>query len=111
MTIKEYRENTSMAEQKEFAKKLQVWLTEYTDEVYKRVMPRLEEIINNEMAMYLLDELYKRHIKETESEISTIQYSIGYEDNYEFGIHNHCLEHSGAYRAVLYDLYIKDYKD
>lgn len=108
MTLMEYRENTSLAEQKEFAKKLQVWLTMYTDEVYKKVMPRLEEIINNETAMMCLDELYKRHLKEQDEEVRTIQFAIGYEKDYEYGLHNHCLTHSGAYRDVLWDMYLAD---
>lgn len=109
MTVKEYRESTPFNEQKAFAEKLQVWLTMYTDEVYKKVMGKMEEIINDEVAIKLIDELYQRSMKEKEDERRTIMYSLGQDDDIaKFGIHNHCLTHSDSYRDVLYDMYIKD---
>lgn len=109
-TIKEYREATPLKEQKEFAKKLQVWLGEYTQEVFNHVMKNhIEEIINNEFALKLIDELYERTLKEQEDEIRHIEYALGYEGakNLE-GFHNHPLEHSKAYRDVLYDMFIRN---
>lgn len=108
MTIKEYRESTKLAEQEIFARKLQTWLAPYTDEVYKKVMGRMEEIINNNFALNLIDELYEREQKEKEEEINTILFSLGHEDDIEkYGIHNHCLSHSNSYRDVLYDMFIR----
>ena len=109
MTIKEYRENTPSKQQKEFARKLQCWLGKYTNDVYRNVMSRMEEIINNEMAMKLIDELYTRTQKEIEDEIGTIQYSLGYNNDIEkYGLHNHCLTHSESYRNILYDMFIRE---
>lgn len=108
MTIKEYRENTSLSEQKAFAKKLQVWLGEYTQAVFEHVMKQIEEIINNTFALKMIDELYERTLKEQEDEIRHIEFALGYEGDNLDGFHNHPLEHSDSYRDILYDLYIKD---
>lgn len=107
-TIKEYREATPLKEQKEFAKKLQVWLGEYTQEVFERVMKQMEEIINNEFTLKMIDELYERTLKEQEEEIRHIEYVLGYDNSNLSGFHNHPLEHSDSYRDVLYDMYIKN---
>lgn len=107
-TIKEYRESTPLKEQKEFAKKLQVWLGEYTQEVYERVMKQMGEIINNEFALKMIDELYERTLKEQEDEIRHIEYALGHEGKNLDGFHNHPLEHSKAYRDVLYDMFIRN---
>lgn len=108
-TIKEYREATPLKEQKEFAQKLQVWLGEYTQEVFNHVMKnRIEEIINNEFALKLIDELYERTLKERADEIRHIEYALGHEGEDLDGFHNHPLEHSKAYRDVLYDMFIRN---
>lgn len=108
-TIKEYRESTPLSQQKEFAEKLQVWLGEYTQEVFNRVMKNhIEEIINNEFALKLIDELYERTLKERADEIRHIEYVLGYEGKDLDGFHNHPLEHSEAYRDVLYDMFIRN---
>lgn len=108
MTIKEWRENTPLKEQREFATKLQCWLGQYTDQVYKSVMLRIEEILNNPAALNLINELYERTQKEIKAEIDTILYASGYEEDIlKFGLHNHPLEHSKSYRDILYDMYIK----
>lgn len=93
----------------EFATKLQVWLGQYTNEVYRKVMGRMEEIINNEFALMLIDELYERTQKEIEDEVRNIQFSLGWEDDIsKYSLHNHCLTHSSSYRTVLYDMFIDD---
>lgn len=108
-TIKEYREATPLKEQKEFAKKLQAWLGEYTQEVFERVMKQMGEIINNEFALKMIDELYERTLKEQEDEIRHIEYALGHEGAKNLdGFHNHPLEHSKAYRDVLYDMFIRN---
>ena len=108
MTLREYRENTSLKDQEILARKLQIWLGYYSQEVYEKVMRQMEEIINNEATLNLLDELYNRTLKEREEEVSTIRFSLGYEDQYSYHLHNHCLTHSNSYRDVLYDMYIRD---
>lgn len=106
-TVKEYRENTALSEQKEFAKKLQVWLREYTQEVFEHVMKQMDEIISNEFALKMIDELYERTLKEEKDEIMHIEFALGHEDVNLDGYHLHPLEHSNSYRDVLYDMYIR----
>ncbi len=108
MTVKEYRENTSLKEQEEFARKLQTWLAPYTDEVYVRVIKQMDDILNNEFALNLINELHEREQKEKEEEVRTILFSLGHDADIEkYGIHNHCLSHSNSYRDVLYDMFIR----
>lgn len=112
MTIKEYREQTPLKEQREFAKKLQAWLSPYTNEVYKRVMCKMDEIIDNDFTLNLINELYEREQKEIEDETDNILYSLGYMDDIKtYGLHNDCLTHSKSYRDVLYDMYIREKKE
>lgn len=107
--------NMNYDEQKEFAELLNNWLKMYTGDVLKHVAPRFDEIAQSEFAMSLLRELKAREDKETKEEISTIK-SLLYEiqnekemsDVYFRGYHSHCLTHSGSYRDILWDLYIKD---
>ena len=107
MTVKEWREKTPLKEQKEFATKLQTWLGEYTQEVFERVMKRMDEIISNEFALKMIDELHEREQKEIAQEISHIEFALGHDGMNLDGFHNHPLEHAKAYREVLYDMYIK----
>ena len=107
MTLKEYRENTPLQEQRTFAEKLQTWLGAYTQEVYESVMAQMEDIINNETALHLIDELHARTMKERADEISTIQFSLGHEEDHKFLLHNHPLTHSNSYRDILHDMYIR----
>lgn len=105
MTIKEYRESTPLAEQEILATKLQCWLGTYTQEVIERVMARMDEILNNDFAMNLINELYERTEKERKDEISTIMFSLGHEVG---TVHNHPLTHAQSYRDILYDMYIRN---
>jgi hypothetical protein len=68
----------------------------------------IEDIINNDFARRLLDELYTRTLKEREEEIRHIEYALGYADGEIEGFHNHPLEHSKSYRDILYDMYIRN---
>lgn len=112
MTIKEYREQTPLKEQRELATKLQAWLSPYTNEVYKRVMDRMDEILSNDFTLNLINELYEREQKEIKDEIDNILFSLGYmEDIERYGLHNDCLTHSKSYRDVLYDMYIREKKE
>lgn len=107
MTVKEYRENTKLAEQEIFARKLQTWLAPYTDEVYAKVMKQMDDILDSDFAINLINELYEREQKEKEEEVRTILFSLGHEkDVEEYGLHNGCLTHSKSYRDVLYDMFI-----
>ena len=109
-TIKEYREVTPLKEQRAFAEKLQLWLGEYTQEVFEHVMKNhMEEIINNDFSLKLIDELYERTLKEREDEIRHIEFALGHNDWENLAtLHLHPLEHSDSYRNVLYDMYIRD---
>lgn len=104
MTIKEFKEQTSPEEQKEFAKKLHCWLGCYTSEAIKEVWSKMEQIINDEVTMQLIDELYIRTNQEKANEIDYFEISIGYA---YYDMNNHILTHSKSYRDVLDDMYIK----
>lgn len=85
------------------------WLEEYTHEVIKKVMAKSEEIINNEFAMNMLRELATRENKELHHFTDDIGNMLNdYETFKDFNPHNHVLEHSEAYRMVLYDMFIRE---
>ena len=103
--MKKYNELTN-EEKVEIRGYFKCWLSIYTNEVAIRVLARSEEIINNELTMNLLKELYTR----TQEEEKETEYIIGwlledYEENKEYNIHSHT-SHAQSYRDVLYDMYI-----
>lgn len=98
-------------ERQVFASLLNCWLCKYTDEVITRVMPKAEEIYNNDMAMNLLNELYERTTKETVNAVSDFDFYIREvaENSFEKSlIHSNPITHASSYRDVLYDMYIKE---
>lgn len=104
--MKKYNE-LELNERKELNELFANWLKNYTHEVIADVMAKAEEIINNETSMHLLRELYKREQAETKEFTRSIEsYLRNYEGHKEYNPHNHVLEHSEAYRYVLYDTYI-----
>lgn len=85
-----------------------VWLSRYTHEVIVKVMERREEIITNQFAMNLLEELAKREAKERESFAHCIGSIMRDFDTFsQYDPHNHPLTHARSYRDVLYDMYIR----
>ena len=101
-------ENMSYEEQKEVVALFTCWLKHYTHEVIVKVLERRDEIMNNESSMMLLKELKEREEKETKRFNDSMFSLVEHFDDYkEFDPHNHCLTHSGSYRDVLYDLYIR----
>lgn len=105
MTVEEYREKTSLKEQREFATKLQLWLGQYTSEAMRRALNQMDDILSNPFALQLIDELYERTMAERKEEIRDIMYDLG--GAYAYDIHNHCTTHSNSYRDILYDMYIR----
>ena len=101
-------------EENELSELLEAWLGTYTSEVVAKVMPQIEEIINNDLTMMMLRELKARQDKEKADRAQTFRFTLWSmkENNEESvkihidGLHNHVLEHSGAYRHILHDLYI-----
>lgn len=84
------------------------WLKNYTHEVIVRVLNKRDEIINNEFAVELLEQMYQREQKEATEFQNSMQNLLDDFDTFkEFDPHNHVLEHSGSYRDVLYDMYIR----
>ena len=84
------------------------WLDDYTDEVIKRVVQKVDEIINNDMAMMLLKELKERDEKERREFTNSIQNLLeDYEVFSEYSAKLNALTHAGSYRDVLYDMYIR----
>lgn len=83
------------------------WLSYYTDEVIAQVMPRIDEILNNEFAVNLLQELKDREEQEKHDRTNSFVYYIAHPEE-PYGIHRHPLTHSKSYRDVLYDMFIRD---
>ena len=111
MTFKDFYGNMSYGEQSLFAEKLFTWLSPYTDEVIKRVYLRLDEIVNDQTALRLIDELYARTQRQAESNKSSFRLGLDcYGDEHnsllEYGIHGYSITHPSSYRDVLYDMYI-----
>lgn len=99
-------------EQKELAELLEAWLSKYTEKVIADVMPKVETIINDEMSMMMLRELKARQEDEAKDRRDSFEMLIRYQAKGEDQsltlecLHSHPLSHSGAYRHLLYDLYI-----
>ena len=105
--MKKYEE-LSFDEKMEVRALFTIWLSRYTHEVVNKVMEKSQEIINNEFAMMMLKELAKRENDETadfETHIEAL--FTDYEEFKKYNPHNHPLQHSGSYRDVLYDMYIR----
>ena len=101
-------ENMDYDRQKELAQLFANWLKNYTHEVIVRVMKQRDEIINNNFAIMMLEELYIRE----EAEAKDFAHSIGnmlhdFETFGQYDPHNHALSHAQSYRDVLHDMYIK----
>ena len=92
---------------KEFIELLANWLNTYTDDVVKRVMKKVDEIKNNDFALFLLKELYDREKDVYVDFIQGID-SLYYDYDYysEYDVHTHPLSHAESYRDVLYDMFI-----
>ncbi len=88
---------------------LAYWLEPYTEEVIKKVLKKVDEIIDNEFTMHLLQELYDRGQKEKEDFINQITFLTTDYDTYsEFNVRNNILTHADSYREVLADMYIRN---
>lgn len=101
-------ENLSYSEQCEVAELFTVWLKPYTKQVINRVARRADEILENEHAMNLIRELYKRETKEQKDFESHIKCLLDdYKAFAKHSPHNHALTHAESYRNILYDMYIE----
>lgn len=89
----------------EFAKRLNVWLSYYTDKVCEEVMKKIDIIRNDDTTLQILEKLYQASIsKEEESERA---FRIMLNSNCEY-INIHDDSYNGkSFRDVLYELYIK----
>lgn len=100
-------EEMSLKERKEITALFSNWLRKYSHEVIVKVLEKRDEIINNEFAMKLLEELKERDEKEDEAFNHSIENLLGNFDTFkEYNPHNHPLEHAGSYRDILHDMYI-----
>ena len=85
------------------------WLSKYVDEVIVRVLDKIDEIKNNDVAMFMLDELYERDQIEKKEFQNTIAHALlGTRTSTKFRFNS--LSHADSYRDVLYDMYIKEVK-
>ena len=107
--VKKSWEELSYDQKREFSKWFANWLKNYTESVIMKVLEKREEILANEFSMNLLKELYFREAKEkVDFENSMRSLLDNFETFKDYNPHNHVLEHSGSYRDVLYDMYIRD---
>lgn len=87
-----------------------VWLKDYTDEVIIKVMAKSEQIINNSHYMEMLEKLAKFTNEEYGFYESGLQYLFeNYDEFKEFKLRYDVV--ADSYRAVLYDLIIKEVID
>lgn len=102
-------EEMGWQEQKEVAGLFANWLSAYTHEVIVKVLAKRDEILNNEFAMGLLQQLKERSDKERDEFALSIQFMMDDFGSFsKYDPHNHGLTHAISYRDVLYDLYIRD---
>lgn len=95
-------------EKKEIAALFAAWLKPYTQKVIVAVLEKRDEIISNDFVMELLKELYARQVKENYEFTNSIHNLLDDLELFaEYDPHNHPLTHSGSYRDILYDMYIK----
>lgn len=95
-------------EKNEIAALFAAWLKRYTHKVIVAVMERSDEIIANEFAMGLLRELKARQEVEEKEFANEMYYLLDDCESFkEYDPHSHPLTHSGSYRDILYDMYIK----
>ena len=96
------------AEKKEFTEMLWTWLKDYSNDVINYVLTeKIDEIMESESSMHLLKELHEREQEEAEDYISSLSLRLEHGGKFE---RLNVLTHSEAYRHVLYDLYIKDWR-
>lgn len=101
-------EEMTYTEKNEIAALFAAWLKRYTHKVIVAVMERRDEIIANEFAMSLLRELKARQEVETAEFAREMYYFLDDCESFkEYDPHSHPLTHSGSYRDILYDMYIK----
>ena len=106
--MKNYEEMT-YGEQREIAGLFANWLKNYTKEVILKVMKKRDDIISNDFAMNLLIELNEREDKEETEFYNDISHLLDdYKTFKDYDPHSHVITHSGSYRDVLYDMFIKD---
>ena len=96
-------EEMNRIEKEEFAVMLWSWLEGYTDEVINKVLPQVNDILNNETAMFMLKELHLRKKEEAETHISDLACHF---DDGNFRRWT-SLTHSSSYGDVLADMYIR----
>lgn len=111
MTIKEFMDSKTNAELKQFSIEMNNWLGSYTQPIINKVAAKIEDIINNEIVMKMIHELYIRTIDKQAKQAEALMFLFkDYEGFKQYDIHNQPLAHPESYRAVLYDMYIKDIK-
>ncbi len=93
----------------EFAKRLSVWLSAYTNEVIEKVMKNISTIRSDDTTSQLLENLYQAtmvNTQNTERYFALMLDSID-DNRYEYITIQDRTSRINSYRDVLYDLYIK----
>lgn len=93
-------------EKNQFAEELNTWLGAYTEDVIKRVMTKLDEIIADKSTRKMISELHQRTHQEEASMIDSFRWALG--GTVTTSWRDSCLTHAKSYRDVLYDLWIKE---
>lgn len=97
-------EEMNYTEQRKFAAMLWSWLKGYTDEVINRVLAQKDDILSNEVAMFMLEELYLRKQKEQDNHERDLVSALDCGRPFERFT---TLTHAGSYGDVLADMYIR----
>ena len=93
----------------EFAKRLSVWLSAYTNEVIEKVMKNIGTIRSDDTTSQLLENLYQATMVNTQNteRYFTLMLDNIDDDRYEYITIQDRTSRINSYRDVLYDLYIK----
>ena len=103
--MKKFNEMTAK-EQAHIEELMLNWLRTYTNECIKRVINRIDEIINNQIVIQMLEELYKEARKNDEwfnRRLKSALFNINSIDDEYHPRWNDAT----SYREVLYNLFIK----
>ena len=100
-------------EMKEFAEQLNAWLGVYTNECIERVMDKIDQIVENETAMYMIKKLAEGERYQQDERNRRFTTMLDYiKEGKEIPdcfrhIHGYDIHNTESYRNVLYDMYVR----
>ena len=97
----------SCEERKEITELFSIWLRPYTNDVVLKVIEKKDNIIADDTAIILLQQLKQREEKELHTFVRNIDnLMVAYDSFKECNAHYYPTTHSDSYRDVLYDMFI-----